>query len=70
MSMNPKSSLGKLVAAAAIVAASLLLSGCRGAKLSTANEQMERGEYFDAANAKSVRNAAKWPGRWPNATDV
>jgi len=27
----------------------LLLSSCGGAKLSTANEQMERGEYFDAS---------------------
>lgn len=27
----------------------LLLGGCRGAKLSTANEQMDRGEYFDAS---------------------
>lgn len=30
-------------------ALALCLSGCRGAKLSTANEQMERGEYFDAS---------------------
>lgn len=29
---------------------SLSLSGCGSAKLSVANEQMERGEYFDAAN--------------------
>lgn len=28
----------------------LLLSSCGGAKLSTAHEQMARGEYFDAAN--------------------
>lgn len=28
---------------------SLVLSGCGGAKLSTANEQMARGEYFDAS---------------------
>lgn len=27
----------------------LLLGGCRGAKLSVADEQMERGEYFDAS---------------------
>ncbi|MDE5636133.1 MAG: tetratricopeptide repeat protein, partial [Muribaculaceae bacterium] len=27
----------------------LLFSGCSSAKLSTANEQMERGEYFDAS---------------------
>ncbi|MDE6161344.1 MAG: hypothetical protein K2F77_06775, partial [Muribaculaceae bacterium] len=28
--------------------AAIALSGCGGAKLSTANEQMARGEYFDA----------------------
>ena len=35
---------------AAIVAFSLAIafSGCRGAKLSVANEQFERGEYFEA----------------------
>lgn len=30
--------------------ASILFVGCRGAKLSDANEKYERGEYFDAAN--------------------
>ncbi len=29
--------------------AAILLSGCRGAKLSTANEQMARGEFYDAS---------------------
>ncbi len=33
----------------ATVLASLMLGSCGGAKLSTANEQMERGEYFDAS---------------------
>ena len=37
-----------LLVAAATVAAALSLSGCRGAKLSDANEQYERGEYYDA----------------------
>ncbi len=32
-----------------IAAATLLLSACRGPKLATANEQMARGEYFDAS---------------------
>lgn len=32
-----------------IAAAAVLLSGCRGPKLATANEQMARGEYFDAS---------------------
>ncbi|MCX4264556.1 MAG: OmpA family protein [Muribaculaceae bacterium] len=32
-----------------IAACSILLSGCRGPKLATANEQMARGEYFDAS---------------------
>ena len=31
------------------LATALLLGGCRGAKLATANEQMERGEFFDAS---------------------
>lgn len=31
------------------VCAVLLLGSCRGAKLSTANEQMERGEFYDAS---------------------
>lgn len=36
---------------------SLLLSSCGGAKLSVANEQYERGEYYDAANTyKKVYN--------------
>lgn len=33
-----------------IVTLCIILSGCGGAKLSVADEQMERGEYFDAAN--------------------
>lgn len=33
----------------ALVLLCVLMSSCRGAKLSTANEQMERGEYFDAS---------------------
>ena len=33
----------------AIFAALLVLTSCGGAKLSTANEQMARGEYFDAS---------------------
>lgn len=32
-----------------IVLAAVLASACRGPKLATANEQLERGEYFDAA---------------------
>ncbi len=32
-----------------VLAACALLSSCGGAKLATANEQMARGEYFDAA---------------------
>ena len=32
-----------------IAAAAVLLTGCRGPKLATANEQMARGEYFDAS---------------------
>ena len=31
------------------LATALLLGSCRGAKLATANEQMERGEFFDAS---------------------
>ena len=27
----------------------LLMGACKGAKLSTANEQLERGEFFDAS---------------------
>lgn len=32
-----------------LLAATLLLGGCRGPKLATADEQMARGEYFDAS---------------------
>ena len=32
-----------------IVLAAVLATACRGPKLATANEQLERGEYFDAA---------------------
>lgn len=32
-----------------LLAVSLMISSCGGAKLATANEQMERGEYFDAS---------------------
>lgn len=47
--MIAKSHISGLSAAVILVAVGFLLPGCRGAKLSTANEQMERGEYFDAA---------------------
>lgn len=64
-----------------IAAAAVLLSGCRGPKLATANEQMARGEYFDASRTyrkvynkltkrKSVRSAAKSRSKWLNATSV
>ncbi len=33
----------------AIVLLAVMLGGCRGAKLSTANEQFDRGEYFEAS---------------------
>ena len=32
-----------------ILAVVVLLTGCRGAKLSVADEQMARGEYFEAS---------------------
>ena len=31
------------------LAAAILMQGCRGPKLSVADEQMARGEYFDAS---------------------
>jgi peptidoglycan-associated lipoprotein len=41
----------------AIMTLLLLLGGCRGAKLSTANEQLERGEYYDASKTyKKIYN--------------
>lgn len=33
----------------AIIISSLILTGCKGAKLSVADEQMARGEYYDAS---------------------
>lgn len=42
-------SITRIYVLLALVAALTALSSCGGAKLSTANEQMERGEYFDAA---------------------
>ena len=39
-----------------------LLSGCRGAKLSVADEQMERGEYFEASRTyRKIYNKLKKP---------
>lgn len=39
----------KNIAFASVLAFALLLSSCGGVKLSTADEQMNRGEYFDAS---------------------
>lgn len=44
MRMTLKNILAVVMAGVVVVA----LGGCRGAKLSVANEQFERGEYFDA----------------------
>ncbi len=42
------------------VVSCLIFSSCGGAKLSTANEQMERGEYFDAAKTyRKIYNKLK-----------
>lgn len=42
------------------VCAAVVLSSCRGAKLSDAEEQYQRGEYFDAANTyRKVYNKMK-----------
>lgn len=38
-----------LTGALALLVVTLVLGSCKGAKLSVADEQMERGEYFDAA---------------------
>lgn len=40
----------------------LLLGGCRGARLSVADEQMERGEYYEAARTyRKIYNKLKKP---------
>lgn len=39
-----------ILSALLLAVALAFLPGCKGPKLSVANEQMERGEYFDAAN--------------------
>ena len=39
----------KKIVAVTALCMSLFMGACGGAKLSTANEQMERGEYFDAS---------------------
>ena len=60
-----------------LAAAAIALSSCGGAKLATANEQMERGEYFDASRTyRKVYNkltkredrhcVAKWLTRLPS----
>ncbi|MDE6205998.1 MAG: hypothetical protein K2F66_07765 [Duncaniella sp.] len=36
-----------------ILAVGLVMGSCNGAKMSVADEQMERGEYFDAAKTYS-----------------
>ena len=38
----------RLAAGILLLMATAMLGGCRGAKLSVANEQFERGEYFEA----------------------
>lgn len=44
----------------AVITACFIFSGCGGAKLSVADEQMERGEYFDAASTyRKVYNKMK-----------
>ena len=42
------SRVGKLLPLLAAIVIVSTLTGCRGAKLSVANEQFERGEYFEA----------------------
>lgn len=50
-------------------------AGCRTPKLSEADAQFQRGEYYDASvtykkvynklrKRRSVRNAEKWRSRW------
>lgn len=39
----------KILISWVLMLCSLMLMSCGGAKLATANEQMERGEYFDAS---------------------
>ena len=56
------------VIATAIV---LMLGGCRGAKLSVANEQFERGEYFDAQKTyRKVYNKLKKKEQRPQRGQV
>lgn len=61
-----------------ILAVVVLLTGCRGAKLSVADEQMARGEYFEASkpivrfiinlqSERSVLCVGKSLLRWGNA---
>lgn len=57
-----------------IIAAAVLLcimSGCRGAKLSTANEQYARGEYYDASQTyRKVYNKLTKPAERPLRGEV
>ena len=43
-----------------VLALGLVMSSCNGAKMSVADEQMERGEYFDAAKTyRKIYNKLK-----------
>ena len=53
--------MNRIVYLTAIIFA-LLLTGCRGAKLSVADEQMARGEYHDAS--KTFRLLIGWMYRF------
>lgn len=64
--------------AVVLLACGILAVSCGGPKIATADEQMARGEFFDAANTyrklynkykrlTKGRFVARLPSRWPNA---
>ncbi len=54
-----------------LIAASALLAGCGGSKLSTAMEQQARGEYFDASKTyRKIYNKLKKPEERPLRGEV
>ena len=56
--MKSRNILHRIAAMAVVGAMAAAVAGCGGAKLSTANEQLARGEYSDAAKTTTSSNSS------------
>ncbi|MDE5929434.1 MAG: hypothetical protein K2H03_03020, partial [Muribaculaceae bacterium] len=69
--MNQRLLSGGILAAVTLTAMALLSTSCGGPKLATADEQMARGEFFDAANTyRKLYNKLKKPEERPLRGEV